>query len=307
MRIIFIGTVDFSRHCLEEILRLGGNVTEVLTLDEEKARFNSDYADLEPVANQYGVPVHRIKNINDQETVKHIKSLDPDVMFVFGFSQLIKKEILDIPDLGCIGTHPALLPKNRGRHPLTWALIDDLTVSGLTFFYLDEGADSGDILWQKEFTISDDDDAGTLYGKIKTLASEGIMEFLPLLEAGSAPRIQQEQCKASYWRKRNEEDGEIHWAGTTRQAYNLIRALTRPYIGAHTFERENKVLIWRSRIFRGQVEIPGYEDARPGQVLTLPSPDFYIRTGDGILQVLEWESGPKTRIARGAILKGVKQ
>jgi len=306
IKILFLGTVEFSRHCLDETLRLGGNVTEVLTLDEKKGLFNSDYADLEPVAAQYGVPVRRIHNINDQETIHHIQRLEPDVIFVFGFSQLIKKEVLDIPNLGCIGTHPALLPKNRGRHPLTWALIDDLKESGLTFFYLDEGADSGDILWQKKFFISDMDDAGTLYGKIKSLASEGIREILPLLQAGNAPRIKQDHSKATYWRKRGEEDGEIDWNGTTRQAFNLIRGLCRPYVGAHTFAGKYKVIIWRSRIVEDPGEIPGYEHAMPGQILTAPDPGFFIRTGEGVLEVLDWGSEVNARMGKGTILKGVK-
>lgn len=304
MKILFVGTVDFSSHCLKEILQLGGNVIGVLTPTGEKAKFNSDYVDLEPIASQNEIPIRRMNNINDQEIIEHIKSLNPDVIFIFGFSQLIKKEILDIPPLGCIGTHPALLPKNRGRHPLIWALIDDLKESGLTFFYLDEGADSGDILWQKKFTISDEDDAGTLYEKIKILASDGIKEFLPLLQTGSAQRIPQDHSKATYWRKRNEEDGQIDWTGTTRQAFNLIRGLTKPYVGAHTYHDNDRILIWRSRIIDHPEEISGYELAKSGQVLSEPDPNFIIRTGDGILEVIEWESDIETGIVNGTILRG---
>jgi methionyl-tRNA formyltransferase len=246
-----------------------------------------------------------MNNINDQENIEYIRDLNPDVVFVFGFSQLIKKEILDIPPLGCIGTHPALLPKNRGRHPLIWALIDDLEESGLTFFYLDEGADSGDILWQKKFAICDEDDAGTLYDKIKALASEGIREFLPLLQTGSAQRIKQDHSQATYWRKRNEEDGQIDWAGKTRQAFNLIRGLSRPYIGAHTFQGKNRILIWRSRIIEYPEELPGYELAKSGQVMSDPEPHFLVRTGDGVLEVIEWESDTETGVVEGTIFRGM--
>ena len=307
MRIVFTGTVDFSRHCLEEVLRMGGDIVGILTLEKENAQFNSDYADLGPVADKYGVPIYRIKNINDHGTIAHIKNLDPDVIFVFGFSQLIKKEILDIPPLGCIGAHPALLPKNRGRHPLIWALIEDLKDSGLTFFYLDEGADSGDILWQKTFRITDEDDAGTLYDRIKILATEGIREFLPRLQSGSAPRIPQDHSLATYWRKRGEEDGEIVWTGTTRQVFNLVRALTRPYVGAHTFKGENRILIWRSRIIPRPERIPEYRTAGAGEILSEPSPAFFVRTGDGVLEVMEWETGRKVILGKGTVLKGAKQ
>jgi len=293
MRIVFIGAVEFSRHCLKEVLKNGGNVVAVLTLPEEKAGFHSDYVDLSDVAVQHGIPVYKVhKKINAPENVELIRSLRPDVIFVFGWSQLISKEILDIPPLGCIGSHPALLPRNRGRHPLIWALVEGLEESGLTFFYIDEGTDSGDILWQKSFPITLEDDARSLYEKIKVLASEAIREFLPQLEQGTAPRIPQDHSKATYWRKRTEKDGEIDWAMPTMRIYNLIRALTRPYVGAHTYLASNKVTIWRSAL-PTHPPTDSILETSPGTIFAETDEGLAVRTGDGYINVLEWEiSGP---------------
>lgn len=303
MKIVFVGAVDFSRHCLQQVLDCDGNVVAVLTLAREDAGFHSDCANLSDVAMQHGVTVHRIKKINDPKSIELIRSLKPDVIFVFGWSQLISKRILDIPPLGCIGTHPALLPRNRGRHPIVWALVEGLIESGLTFFYVDEGTDSGDILWQKSFPITLEDDAGSLYEKIKVLASEAIREFLPQLERGTARRIPQDHSQATYWRKRSEKDGEIHWIGSTMKIYNLIRALARPYVGAHTYINNQKMLIWRARIPQKPLP-PVAMDVQPGIIFARIDVGFDVRTGDGYLTVLEYEPSGKGSLGVGTQLGG---
>ena len=285
MRIVFIGAVEFSYHCLEEILRLGGNVIAMLTPEKQNARLNSDYTDLAPLADEYKVPLFRIVKAKDKSTVELIRSLRPDIIFVFGFSQLIPKEILDIPPLGCVGTHPTLLPRNRGRHPLIWALIEGLSESGLTFFFLNDGADNGDILWQKSFPITMDDDASSLYIKIKNLASQGIKEFLPKLQDGTALRIPQDHSQATYWRKRTEEDGMINWANSVISIYNLIRALTHPYIGSYTFIGKERVTLWKSQIKPSLL----ISTKPPGEILEKTPNGFLVQCGDGILEILQWE------------------
>jgi methionyl-tRNA formyltransferase len=304
MRIVFVGTVEFSRHCLKEVLEDGGNVVAVLTLPKEKGRFHSDYADLSDVAAKYGIPVYKLrKKITDSENVELIRSMKPDVIFVFGWSQLLSKEVLDIPPLGCIGTHPALLPRNRGRHPLIWALVEGLEESGLTFFYIDEGTDSGNILWQKPFPITLEDDAQSLYEKIKSLASKAIREFLPQLEQGTAPRIPQDDSQATHWRKRSEKDGEIDWSCPTITTYNLIRALARPYVGAHTHLGDQKVRIWKTKLPQDSlpVEKQGLE---PGTVFASEDGEFNVGTGDGYLTILECELPRGEQIEAGARLGG---
>ena len=285
MRIVFIGAVDFSYHCLEVILRQGGNVVAVLNPEKQSARSNSDYADLAPLADEYKVPLYRIAKVKDEYTIELIRSLQPDIIFVFGFSQLIPKQLLDIPPMGCVGTHPALLPQNRGRHPLIWALVEGLSESGLTFFYLDEGADNGDILWQKPFPITMDDDANSLYVKIKTLASQGIEEFLPKLQDGTAPRLPQDHSRASYWRKRTEADGLIIWSNSVLSIFNLVRALTHPYLGAHTFIGSERMIVWKSRIR----SILAIDTKLPGEIVEETPDGFLVQCGDGILEIFLWE------------------
>ncbi len=201
MRIVFIGTVDFSHHCLSEVLKNNGDIVGVVTSKNKK--MNSDYRDLRPIADQNDIPIYFCKNVNDPATINWIQGKNPDIIFCWGWSQLIKAELIGLSSMGIVGVHPALIPLNRGRHPLIWALALGLTESGLSFFFIDEGADSGPILSQKSFRIVAEDTATTLYEKLKELATDQIAEFIPQLMANNYPQIEQDSFKANYWRKRN--------------------------------------------------------------------------------------------------------
>ena len=180
MKIIFIGAVRFSEQALKKMIEIKSNIVGVCTLGQ--SGFNSDYVDLSRLSRNFDIPVHYTTNINSEETIKWIKDLTPDVIFCFGWSRLIKEKLLNLAPMGIVGFHPAMLPANRGRHPLIWTLVLGLKETGSTFFFMDEGADSGDILSQRHVSISELDDAGTLYDKITKTAMEQIEQFVPTLE-----------------------------------------------------------------------------------------------------------------------------
>ncbi len=285
MRIVFIGAVEFSRHCLEEIIRNGGQVVAVFTLDPAKAKRHADFADLTPSAQQHGIPIFYVDNINEPQNITHLRELRPGVIFIFGWSQIVGPELRAIAP--CIGTHPALLPRNRGRHPIVWALVHGLKESGLTFFYIDEGIDSGDILWQRPFAITPEDDAGTLLKKIEQLASEAIAEFLPQLKNGTAQKIPQDHSLTNYWRKRSAADGEIDWKKSSGEIHDLIRALAKPYPGAHTFCGGKKIVVRKSRLPPGENE----PNALPGAVVSFAENSALVQTGSGLIELVAWEGG----------------
>ncbi len=267
MRIVFIGTVEFSYTCLKAIGESGVKVAGILTQSRDQARFNSDWADLRPLGKTCGAPVHYFHKISSPEALEIIRSLRPDVVFVLGLSQLLPRELLQIPSLGVIGSHPALLPENRGRHPLIWALVKGFTNGGLTFFYIDEGIDSGDIVMQREFPIAVTDTARDLYEKIKALGARMVQELIPL-------------------RKRTKEDGLIPWEAGAWKSYNLIRALTHPYVGAHTFFNGKEIKVWSAwppesiPHGHGKKHVPGEILGAGGQGITVFAGDGPLRIGD---------------------------
>ena len=185
MKIVFIGSVEFSAKTLEKLIEIEANIVGVIT--KESSPFNSDFSDLKPIAKLNRIPALYANNINSEETLLWIRKLKPDILMCFGWSNLIKKDILEVAPMGVVGFHPTLLPNNRGRHPLIWAKALGLKKSGNTFFFMDEGADTGDILSQKSFKINEEDDASSLYQKMVDLAIIQIPEFHDQLKSGNFP------------------------------------------------------------------------------------------------------------------------
>lgn len=243
MKICFIGTVEFSARIFEYLLDNDAELVGLIT--SETNSINSDYTDLVPVATKYHIPILKTNNVNSADTLQWLRDIEPDVIFCFGWSRLLKGEILALPKIGVIGYHPAELPMNRGRHPLIWALALGLSHTASTFFFMDEGADSGDILSQVPVPISYNDDARSLYDRMVDTAMKQIKSFLINLEEGSFCRISQNHELATVWRKRGELDGKIDFRMPARAVYNLVRALTHPYVGAHLGYDENEIKIWK--------------------------------------------------------------
>ena len=261
MKIFFIGSVKFSASVLKKLIELNADLIGVATLKNSK--FNSDHFDLMTICIKNNISCKYTKNINSDENIAWIKNLSPDIIFCFGWSRLLKNELLNIPVKGVVGYHPTALPKHRGRHPLIWALVLGLKKTGSTFFFMDQGADSGDVLSQKDIKIYDSDNALTLYNRITKVALSQVEEFLPKLIRNKYDRKCQDASKASIWRKRGERDGQIDWRMAANNIYNLVRALTRPYVGAHFFYQEKKIIVWEVLILKNS-EI----DIEPGKVLS---------------------------------------
>lgn len=246
MKIILISHNMFGVNCLDEILNNGGNVTAVWTIDKSLSTNISDYAEFEDITQKCRVPLYESKKIDDTAIAK-IQELNPDIIFVFGWSQLLPNELLNIPPKGCIGMHPTLLPRGRGRAAIPWALIKGLDKTGLTMFYLSEGADTGDIIGQKEIAIEFEDNAESLYNKVISAGRNLISEHLPKFENDTAPRIKQDDKKATLWPKRRPDDGLIDWNKSPIEIYNWIRGLSHPYPGAFSYYKNKKIYIYSAK------------------------------------------------------------
>lgn len=283
-RYVFIGSVEYSTFCLKTLLEMGINIVSIMCPYREVSKFNSDYCDLAGVAKEFGKDVYYFKRIQDE--TEHIKDKKPDIIFVLGLSQIVPKEILNIPALGCIGSHPTLLPKNRGRHPIIWAIANGLKESGITLFWMDEGVDSGDIWKQKRFAIIDKDDASTVYAKTKELAVKMLKEGIPEIEKGIVKRVKQDHSATNYWRKRTKKDGEIDWRMSSKRIYDLVRALTKPYVGAHCLYKDKEIKIWKTKILDSNKDFDNFE---PGKVIAVNDLYITVKTGNGLLEIIEHE------------------
>lgn len=288
MKIVFIGGVEFSATALKSLLEIKANVVGICT--NTSSAYNSDHYDLSIIGEEANIPVKITKNINDKDVYNWICNLQPDIILCLGWSQIIKIDLLRASKMGVVGYHPTLLPLNRGRHPIIWSLVLGLKETGSTFFFMDEGADSGDILSQRKVSINQSDNARTLYDKLSETAIDQIKGFIPLLENNQYRRISQDHSKATTWRKRTKKDGVIDWRMGANSINNLVRALTKPYVGAHfTFEGE-EFKVWKTEIVENVS--PHHE---PGKILIINHNDMLIKCGEHAILIkdADWISNFK--------------
>lgn len=285
MRILFIGCVRSSEIFLEKLIEINAEIVGVITKSESK--FNSDFVDLGEICRERRIDYMYVHNINDQISKDYIKGKQADLILCLGWSQILDEDILDMSRLGCIGFHPTQLPFNRGRHPLIWALVLGLERTASTLFFMDATADTGKIISQKDIEIDYADDAESLYNKVMEKAADQLVEVLQGLENNTLNVIEQSAKTGNVWRKRGKEDGKIDWRMSSRGIYNLVRALTRPYVGAHIFYQGKEYKVWKVK----EIYDNRYENIEPGKVINVKSDqNFLVKTGDNLIEVLECDS-----------------
>ena len=283
LRILFIGTVDFSYSSLELLILNGFNICGVIT--KKTSTYNSDYKDLKPICDKAKIPIHFDEKSNDTTKIDFIKSKNPDIIYCFGWSYLLPKSILESTRLGVVGFHPAMLPQNRGRHPIIWAIFLGLNSTGSSFFVMDEGADTGDIISQQKIIIDATDDAGSLYVKIKKVALKQILEFTEAIQKnnGYSKRDKQPKGAGNSWRKRGVIDGKIDFRMNSLAIERLIRALTEPYCGAHIEIECGNVQIWSAQV----VNKTYLENIESGKILEINGSEIVVKTYDGAIKLID--------------------
>jgi methionyl-tRNA formyltransferase len=293
MKVVFIGAVQFSRSALEHLIGLGTAITGVCTL--ENSDINADHCDLSSLCEAHGIPWIYASNINSEQVVQWITARKPDVIFCFGWSRLLRPPLLQLAPLGVVGFHPTALPANRGRHPLIWALALGLERTAATFFLMDERVDAGDILSQEEIAIEEHDDAATLYHRITRSALSQMDTFVPQLAAGSIIKRVQDESKANTWRKRHAADGKIDWRMSSRSIHNLVRALAKPYGGAHFVYSGGETKVWSTEVVEDRPA-----NIEPGRVMAVTSRGPVVACGEQAILLLKTE--PATRLTTGDYL-----
>ena len=282
MKILFIGSVVFSAHALRELINLGADIVGVCTVSSSS--FNADHEDLTPIANKAGIPVCSVCDINSHDCISWINKLAPDVIFCFGWSRIIRGPLLSLPPLGIIGYHPSALPANRGRHPIIWSLVLGLNETASTYFQMDEGTDSGDIISQVKVNIKPSDDASTLYARITSVAMQQLRDFVPKLNARTIKVIPQNHAIANTWRKRGVADGLIDWRMAATSIHNLVRGLTHPYVGAHFEYNSQSFKVWKTKI-----ELDVSDNLEPGKVLEVVDNCLLVKAGIHAIWLLDYD------------------
>ena len=298
MKIVFMGTPDFAVSTLESLVKGGHEVIAAVTQpDKPKGRGKAvQYTPVKEKALEYEIPVYQPVKARDPEFVELLKGMDPDVIVVVAFGQLLPKAILDIPKYGCVNVHASLLPKYRGAAPIQWAVIDGEEVSGVTTMLMDEGLDTGDMLERAEIVLDEKETGGSLFDKLSALGGELILSTLEKMENGTITRTPQGDSTTSYAKMLKKTMGEIDWHMEAVKIERLIRGLN-PWPSAYTSLKGKTVKIWSADVVAGE------STGNPGRV-TVTKDKLLVECGENFLSITELQLEGKKRMETAAFLRG---
>jgi methionyl-tRNA formyltransferase len=229
----------------------------LLTLNDQKSRNKSGRIYLDEIASETRTPLFKLNHINDPDVIEILKTHEIDWLFIIGWSQIASLHLLNAPKKGVIGAHPTLLPIGRGRAAVPWAIIKGLKKTGVTFFKMDEGVDTGPILDQFEIPLTQTETATALYERVNQAHVELIKQIWPKLKKGSIVGIEQDESLATYWEGRNPADGELYYSMSVKDVEILVRATTRPYPGAFKkLDDKTKLIVWGGSLVPQENSIP---------------------------------------------------
>ena len=260
MKFAFITCVQIGLSCMEAIYDVNGSLDLIISIPDEKAKNKSGRIYVDEFAEKHKIPVVKSNHVNDAAVIESIKLYDIDWLFIIGWSQIASKEVIETPNLGAIGAHPTLLPVGRGRAAIPWAIIKGLDKTGVSFFKMDEGVDTGLILGQEEVPIEATETAFTLYNKVNTAHETLIKKLFIDLQNNAFEGKVQDESKATYWEGRKPKDGELFETMKVNEVDRLVRATTKPYPGAFIIRNDKKVTIWKGIMSGEKIESNVYHE-----------------------------------------------
>lgn len=248
MKFAFVTCVKIGLSCMESIYSINGKLDLIITIPDNKAKKKSGRIYVDEFAKKHNIPVLKTNHINNEIAIETIKDYNIDWLFIIGWSQIASENVINAPKLGAIGAHPTLLPVGRGRAAIPWAIIKGLNKTGVSFFKMDKGVDTGLILGQEIIPINEKETATTLYKKVNTAHEDFIKVLYKKLQENQIVALKQNESKATYWEGRRPEDGKILLKMSIEKVDILVRASTKPYPGAFIIQGNYKIIIWEGII-----------------------------------------------------------
>lgn len=300
MRVLFLGTGEIGIPALRWLIESPAHEVIGLVTQPDKPGGRKMLPIPPPtkrIAEDAGVPVFQPARI--RRFAGEIDALDPDIIVVAAYGQLLPKAVLDAPKLACLNLHASLLPKYRGAAPIQAAIRDGESESGMTVMYMSEGLDEGDILLAEPVPILPDDTAAALHDRLAEVGPFALRQALDLIAAGNAPRTPQDEAAATHQPKLGREDGAIDWSDPADRIERLIRAY-HPWPG--TFTRLGGKIL---KIYP-PTAIDGQHDGAPGTVLQAGAGagGIAVATGHGALVLREVQLEGRKRMEAGAFVAG---
>lgn len=299
MRVVFMGTPDFAVPTLETLIESEHQVVGVVT-QPDKAKGRSGklvYSPVKEAALAANIPVYQPERVREETSIQEIKKLNPDVIIVVAFGQILSREVLELPRYGCLNVHASLLPKLRGAAPIQWSVIQGDPESGVTIQQMDEGIDTGDILMTERYTLDPKETGGSLFDKLSQLGGPLILKVLDQAEQGCLQPVPQKEEEHTYAKMLNKALGKLDFAKSALELERLIRGLN-PWPSAYTYIEGKMLKIWEADVTEGS------QGAGPGTVTEVSRDSFTVQTGQGGLQIHSLQLEGKKRMATEAFLRG---
>ncbi len=298
-RIVFFGTPAFSLPSLRSLLQGPERVIAIVTQpDREKGRGRKVIpSPVKELALQHGITPLQPEKVRGEAFQERMKGLEPDLIVVVAYGQILPKSLLEIPKYGAVNVHASLLPKYRGAAPIVWAILKGEEMTGVTTMMMDEGMDTGDILLQSEISIGEGETSESLHDRLAALGAQLLVETLRRMKAGDLPRIAQDHSKATYAPPLKKEDGQIDWSKEAVEIDRQVRAFN-PWPGAFT--------VWNGqllKIYRGEVR-KGTSSQKAGAVSWVGSDLIEVGTGKDAFLIKEVQLEGKRRMTAREFLAG---
>lgn len=300
MRVIFMGTPDFSVGTLEALIEAGHEVVLAVTQpDKPKGRGKEmQFTPVKECALRHGIPVYQPRRVREPECIEELKKYNADVCVVIAFGQILPKEILEMTPYGCINVHASLLPKYRGAAPIQWAVIDGEEVSGVTTMQMDEGLDTGDMLEKVIIPLAKDETGESLHDKLAEAGAKLCVQTLANAEAGKlTPEKQPKESPTAYARMLDKNLGNIDWTKSAVSIERLVRGLNS-WPSAYTMWNGKMMKIWEADVIDESCEV------QPGTVAKVNKEAFCVQTGEGLLKIKSLQIPGKKRMEADAFLRG---
>ena len=313
MRIVFMGTPDFSVPALKALVEAGHQVIAVVT-QPDKPKGRGKEVQMTPVkiqAMEYGIPVYQPAKVREASFVEVLKGLEADVYVVIAFGQILPKAVLELPKYGCINIHASLLPKYRGAAPIQWCVIDGEGETGITTMMMDVGLDTGDMLEKAVIPIEEKETGGSLHDKLSMAGGDLILSTLKKLEEGTLVRTPQTDEGTCYAKMLTKSLGDIDWNQGAVSIERLIRGLN-PWPSAYTMWNGKTIKIWAADVIAGREAadflsesgVPAETGTAPGTVVCSDKRGLVVCTGGGLLSIRELQMEGKKRMDTPAFLRG---
>ncbi len=285
LNIIFAGTPEFAAEHLNALLNSRHNIIAVYTQPDKPAGRGKKLtaSPVKALATMHGIPVYQPKTLRNPETQAELANLNADLMVVVAYGLILPKAVLDAPRLGCLNVHGSILPKWRGAAPIQRSLWAGDRQTGVTIMQMDEGLDTGPMLYKVYCDIEASDTSASLYAKLAKLAPAALLEVVDHLETGEYHAIAQDDSLATHAAKLTKEEARLNWQEDAAQLERNIRAFNPwPIAYLHTQDEQNNVQIVKV----WQATVLPHQDAKAGTVLQADKNGIQIATANGVLNLL---------------------